>query len=193
MGQSRPEIIAWVSGHVLPHEKDVRAWLSRHGIAADQIDDVVQEAYCRIAALDSVSHIASGRSYLFRTAQNILLEQIRRARVVRIDTVAEIECLNIVDDEPSPERIAAGRLELKQVEKLILALPEKCRKIFVLRRIQGMSQRSIAAMLGVSENTVEAQAARGLRLILTAMTEQTSTRPNGIREFGAKVRIRHGN
>lgn len=170
--QNRREIVAWVGNEVLPHEADVRAWLCRHGIATDQVDDVIQEAYCRIAGLDNVSHIANGRSYLFRTARNILLEQIRRARIVRIDSVAEIELLNIVDHEPSPERIAAGRRDLRRVQALIARLPDRCRRIFELRRIQGVPQREIAEMLGVTENTVEAQAARGLRLILGALANE---------------------
>jgi RNA polymerase sigma-70 factor (ECF subfamily) len=172
--QNRREIVAWVGSEILPHEADVRGWLCRHGIAADQVDDVIQEAYCRIASLDKVSHITNGRSYLFRTARNILLEQIRRARIVRIDTVAEIELLNIVDHEPSPERIAAGRRDLRRVQALIARLPDRCRRIFELRRIQGVPQREIAAMLGVTENTVEAQAARGLRLILGALADEAS-------------------
>ncbi len=171
MGQCRREIVAWVGGQVIPHEADVRAWLRRRGAAADQVDDVIQEAYCRIAGLDDIRHIASGRRYLFQTARNIVLEQIRRARIVRIDSMTEIDFLSIVDDEPSPERIAAGRHELQRVRALIAGLPDKCRRIFELRRIQGMPQREIAAMLNVTENIVEAQAVRGLRLILKALAD----------------------
>jgi len=169
VAQFREEIIAWVGSQVLPHEADVRAWLRRRGLPADQIDDAVQEAYCRIAALDQVGHIASGRKYLFETARNIVLEQIRRARIVRIDTVMEIELHAIEEDELSPERIASSRRELQRVGNLIAALPERCRRIFELRRINGIPQREIARMLGVTENVVEAQAVRGLKLILKAL------------------------
>jgi RNA polymerase sigma-70 factor (ECF subfamily) len=170
MAQSRHEIVAWVGGHVLPHEGDVRAWLHGLSVAAHQIDDVIQEAYCRIAALDSVAHIISGRAYLFSTARNILLEQIRRSRIVRIDTVTEIDRLRVVDTEPSPERIAGGRRELERVRRLIEALPDRCRDVFELRRVHGLSQRETARRLGVTENVVEAQTARGLKLILKALS-----------------------
>jgi len=189
VAQSRQEIVAWVGGHVLPHEADVRAWLRRRGVAPDQIDDVVQEAYCRIAALDQVLHIGNGRSYFFQTARNIVLEQTRRARIVRIDSVTEIELSNIVDDEPSPERIAAGRRELQRVQNLIAGLPEKCRTIFELRRIDGVSQRDIAKILNVSENTVEAQAVRGLKLILKALSGDPAE-PSAIGKYDERVRNR---
>jgi RNA polymerase sigma factor (sigma-70 family) len=171
--QSRAEIVAFVGGQILPHEADVRAWLRRSGSFPADIDDIVQETYCRLAALDSVAHIASGRAYFFRTARNIAIEKIRRARIVRIDCVTEIDALNVVDDEPSPERIVAGRRELRRVQHLIEGLPERCRQIFTLRRIHGVSQREVAARLGVTENVVETQSMRGLRLILRALTEAT--------------------
>jgi RNA polymerase sigma-70 factor (ECF subfamily) len=171
MGVSRREIIAWVGGQILPHEADVRAWLRRAGSPAEDVDDIVQEAYCRLAGLASVAHIANGRAYFFQTARNIVLERIRRSRVVRIDCATEIDALNIVDSEPSPERIVASRRELARVRELIEGLPERCRDIFKLRRVQGMPQRDIARLLGVSENVVEMQTMRGLRLILRALTQ----------------------
>jgi RNA polymerase sigma factor (sigma-70 family) len=169
--QSRAEIVAFVGGQILPHEADVRSWLRRSGSYPADIDDIVQETYCRLAAMDSLTHIANGRAYFFRTARNIAIEKIRRARIVRIDCVTEIDALNVVDDEPSPERIVAGRRELARVQQLIEGLPERCRQIFTLRRIHGVSQRDVAARLGVTENVVETQAMRGLRLILRALSE----------------------
>ena len=69
--QSRREIISWVGAQVLPHEADARAWLYRLGTARHEVDDIVQEAYCRLAALNSVAHIANGRAYFFQTLRNI--------------------------------------------------------------------------------------------------------------------------
>jgi RNA polymerase sigma factor (sigma-70 family) len=169
--QSRAEIVAFVGGQILPHEADVRGWLRRSGSSAPDIDDVVQETYCRLAALEAVAHITNGRAYFFRTARNIAIEKIRRARIVRIDCVTEIDALNVVDDEPSPERVVAGRRELGRVQQLIKGLPERCRQIFTLRRIHGLSQKETALRLGVTENVVEMQSARGLRLILRALSE----------------------
>ncbi len=175
--QNRAEIVAFVGGQVLPHEADVRAWLRRSGSSAADIDDVIQETYCRLAALDSIVHIVSGRAYFFRTARNIAIEKIRRARIVRIDSVTEIDALNVVDEEPSPERVVAGRRELGRVQQLIEGLPERCRQVFTLRRIHGLSQRETARKLGVTENVVEMQSARGLRLILRALSEVQQDQP----------------
>jgi RNA polymerase sigma-70 factor (ECF subfamily) len=169
--QSRKDIIVWVGSHVLPHEAAVRAWLRRWMGRDQDIDDVIQEAYCRLAAMDDVTHVGNGRAYLFQTTRNIVLEQVRRSKIVRIDNVTDMGSLRIVDEAPPLDRIVAGARELQRVEKLIERLPLKCRQVFVLRRIHGVSQREIARTLGITQAAVEKQAARGLKLILNALED----------------------
>ncbi len=177
MDDDRSRIVGWVASQVLPHEKDLRRWLRKAGASEHDVDDIVQEAYCRLAGLKSVAHIISGRAYLFQTARNVAVERIRKARTVRIDYVTEIDSLNVVDSEPSPEQIVGGRRELRKVQVLIEGLPKRCREIFVMRRIQGLSQREVAGLLGVTENVVEMQTIRGLRLLLAAMTDSSNIEP----------------
>ena len=169
LAQSRKDIVAWVGSHVLPHEAAVRAWLRRWSSRDQDIDDVVQEAYCRLAAMDDVTHVSNGRAYLFQTTRNIVLEQVRRSKIVRIDNVPDMSSLSILDEAPPMDRVVAGARELQRVEQLIEKLPLKCRRIFVLRRIHGVSQREIAQMLGLTQAAVEKQATRGLRLIMKGL------------------------
>lgn len=171
MAETRAEIVAWVGRQIVPHEPDVRVWLKRK-LPAAAVDDVVQEAYCRIAALPAVAHIANGRAYFFRVAGNVVLEQARRARVVSFETAADTAFLDIVDEEPSPERVVSARVDLALVRNLIGRLPDRCRQVFELRRLHGVSQREVAARLGVSENVVEQQSIRGLRLVMKAMADE---------------------
>lgn len=166
----RARIMAWVGSEVLPHEADVRAWL-RRTLAPDDVEDVIQEAYCQIAGLADVGHIQSARAYLFTTARSVVLMRLRRARIVRIETVAEIDNLDVVGEDPSPERVAGGRRELARVQRLIDALPDRCRRIFELRKIEGLSQREVAARMGVAEHIVENDVGKGLKLILKAIAE----------------------
>src|SRR5689334_6262761 len=76
----RSDIVLWVGRHILPLEGEVRRWLRKAAVAPADVDDVIQEAYCRIAGLDAVSHIKEPRAYFFQVVRNILLEQVRRAR-----------------------------------------------------------------------------------------------------------------
>lgn len=171
MDEARRKIVLWVGAKVMPHEGDVRLWLRRSRVPQADADDLIQEAYCRMAALSSVEHIDRPDAYFFQIVRNLLNEQIRRSRVVRIEAAAEIESMSDADDL-SPERITAARRELARVQGLIAGLPERCRRIFELRKIHGLPQRDIARMLGVSESVVENDAIKGLRLILQTLRQQ---------------------
>jgi RNA polymerase sigma factor (sigma-70 family) len=171
LAQNRNEIIAWVGSNIVPHEADLRSRLRRMSVSEHEIGDIVQDAYVRISQLASVDHIRNGRAYLFQTARTVLLQKVRRERIVRIDALTEMETLGLQDDDPGPERRASARQELERVRALISALPDRCREIFELRRIQGMPQREIATLLNLPEHTIEAQATRGLKLLLKAIAE----------------------
>src|SRR3546814_14985195 len=108
--------MAWVGREILPHEAAVRAW-RRRTLDPNDLENVIQESYCQIASLKDVSHIRSGRAYFFTAARSIVLMRLRRARIVSIESVTEIESLNIVGDEPWPARIAARRRELDRVRR----------------------------------------------------------------------------
>jgi len=180
-GQGR--VVAWVGSHILPHETAVRAWLRRRLPPGQDADDVIQETYFRLSRLADVAHIVNPRAYFFQAARSIMLEHARRARVVRIEALTENDALRILDDEPSPERITAARRELARVRALIDLLPDRCRRVFELRKIEGVPQREIARRLGVSENVVENEAVKGLRLILKALEEDALEGPTAFRDI----------
>ncbi|CAL4869569.1 hypothetical protein MMA231_03861 (plasmid) [Asticcacaulis sp. MM231] len=169
ISQSRSEIVAWVGSHIVPHEARLRLWLKGMRISDDEVNDIIQDAYVRIARLQSVAHISDGKSYFFQTAKSVLIQKIRRSRIVPIGQLTEIDAANLSDTGPSAERRLSARQELDNVRALIASLPDRCRTIFEMRRIQGLSQKEIAKRLGVTENVVEMQAVRGLKLILKGL------------------------
>jgi RNA polymerase sigma factor (sigma-70 family) len=190
-GEARQRIVGWISREILPHETSIRRWLTR-ALDAATVEDVIQESYCRIAALPDISHIRSGRAYFFMTARSLVLQQIRRQRVVRIETVAEIEAFDMAQEAPSPERIVAGRRELSHVMELIQALPERCRQIMDLRKIQGLSQNEVAVRLNIPAHIVENDIAKGLRLIAKALAQHEELAERQFGRIGEEQRTRDG-
>ena len=161
----------WVGREILPHERDLRAWLGRRLVAAADVEDVVQECYCAIAQLSDVSHIAVPRAYLFTIARNLAQRQRKQARVVRLDAAQAVSDPSGESDHLSPERIASARQELQRVQAAISTLSDRARSIFVMRRMEGLAQKEIARRLGVTETIVENEASRSLRAILKIMVE----------------------
>lgn len=170
MDDDRDVIVDWVAREVLPYEARVRSWLSRVLPQPSDVDDVVQEAYCRLSALEAVDHIEHGGAYFFTTARSLVLQRLRREKTVLIDVARDAEAMEeVLADEPSPEHVVGARRELDRVLRLIGELPSGYRRVIELRRIQGLSQKETARVLGVTENVVENHSVRGLRMILRAL------------------------
>ena len=158
----------WLARHILPLEPALRAWLKRRRVSGLDIDDIVQETYARLATLDDVSGIRNHRSYLFQAAQSIILSFVRRQRIVPIYAVDDAELHGMVGDEASPETQTVDRDALFRIARIIAGLPDQPRRVFILRRVEGMSQRETAQHLHLSESTVEKHMARALRLFMDA-------------------------
>lgn len=165
--ERRRRLAAWVTEYVIPHEAAVRAWLSRARASQEDIDELIQESYSRLAALETVDHIDRPDAYFFSIARNLLVRRLRRAKIVPIEAIAEIDAYQD-DMRPSPEREASSRLEYRRVLALIDALPERRRLIVRMRKIDGFSQREIATALGISESIVENEIYHGVQAVQRA-------------------------
>ncbi len=160
---------SWLAEHVLPCEPALREWLRRRLSLRQDVDDVIQETYAILAGMADVSHIQQPKAYVYSVAHSVVLQQLRRAQVVSIEAVAEIDRVAIAGDEIGPERTASSRQELARIGALIDSLPDKCRQAFVLRRVEGYSQREIAQRMQISENTVEKHICKGIRVLMDSM------------------------
>lgn len=189
MHADRNSIAAWVAEEILPHEAAVRSWLIRHWRRAIDVDDVIQEAYCRISELDSVAHIRAGRSYFFTTARAVAIDMTRSAGYKNARPMTETEWLDVMDDGPTPDRAAEASQELEQATKLLAHLSWTCRQVIELRRVHGLSQAETASRLGVSENVVENHIVRGIKRLLKAASE-LEAHEQGEGEQGCSTPIR---
>lgn len=160
----------WIAQHILPYERELRAWLRRRlgALNPTDIDDLVQEVFARIWAAD-FSTILNGRAYLYATLRHLLTEQARHNRVVSIELLGEIESLNLISDEPGPDRYVGSRQELERVRAIVARLPPQCRRVFELRKFQGRSHLEIAKKMGISQKTVINHLTRALAKITEAL------------------------
>ena len=164
-------VVAWVSANVIPYEAELRQRLRRICGNTAEVDDLVQDVYCRLLKMETVAHVGEPRAFLMQIAKNIIIDRLRRDAIVHIYAVADLDELAVADSGPSPERVALARSELKWVLGMVAHLPERCRQVFRARKIQGLSQHETALSLGVSENIVEKETIRGLKLISDMVSE----------------------
>jgi RNA polymerase sigma factor (sigma-70 family) len=169
INERRHRIATWVAREVIPHEARVRTWLGRSRVSPEDVDELIQESYCRLAMLETVEHIDCPDAYFFSIVRNLHVRRLKRQRVVALETIAAIDAY--VDDCPSPERLAAGKLDYARMLGFMAALPERCRRVVQLRKIDGWSQKQIAAHLGTTEKAVEKQVWLGVKAIRAAWSQ----------------------
>ena len=127
------------------------------------IDDLVQESYARLIRAKEAGRITYAKAFLFTTARNAALDFFRRRRIVSIDSVADLSALPVVEDRPDASEAVNKQQELEMLSAAVRDLPERCRQVLTLRLLYGFSQKEIAAELKISEHTVKAQLAKGMR------------------------------
>ncbi len=128
---------------------------------AETAEDIVQDIFVKIAALPVNACVGNPTAYLFTVGANIWRNQVRtHSRAIQRDydwqsTTTKSLGREVVVSEPSPESLLETRQNLEQVASALAELPVKTREIFVLYRIEGMTQKAIAARLSISKSSVE--------------------------------------
>jgi len=159
----------WFSQEVQPHETLLRGHLHNAFPSLPDVDDIVQESYFRLIQAKKAGPIHYVKAFLFATARNAALDLLRRKRIVSIENVTEIDRLAVIGEEAGVADTVGRQQELALLADAIRALPERCRKVLTLRKLYGLSQKEIAAQLGISEHTVEVQVAKGMRRVAATL------------------------
>jgi RNA polymerase sigma factor (sigma-70 family) len=188
--------LEWFKAVVLPHEAAVRGRLRRICPPGFDVDNLVAESLARAYQAQEFARITAGRSYLLAIARNLLIDTLRRERIVSLDFVADLDVLR--SDDAAVERQIQARDELRWLQALVERLPPQARKVFLLRRVHDLSLATIAVQMGLSVSTVEKHLVKALKLVAQARAEREDdefgraapqdVRPAGDRRSGSRLR-----
>jgi len=146
----------------LKSRKFLRYVLSKILPQSLDVEDIMQEAYLRTYDAARKTAIKSPRSFLFKVARNLALNELSRASNRITSYIEDAAPREFHDDKVSVETEVAERAEFAEFEAAVSQLPSQCRKVFVLRKVYGHSQKEIADMLDISVSTVEKHVINGL-------------------------------
>jgi len=157
-----PEQAQWFADQIQPHDGRLKAYLRGAFPTVRDVDDVVQESYLRVWRECAKGPIRSARAFLFTIARRLAIDGTRRAKASPIETVADLAGLPFAD----PAMDVSGDVEQRErvaiLGDAIGRLPQRCREVFWLHKIHGLSRRETAERLGLAEKTVEVQTARAM-------------------------------
>jgi RNA polymerase sigma factor (sigma-70 family) len=161
---------------ILRLERFLRAYLHRFTPQPADIEDLLQETYSHLFKLTPEQRAAIGnvQGFAVRSARNVALDWIRRRRVVTMESLEELADQPFGDDAERLVEIAHSHQQLVRVAREVAGLPDRCRRIFTLRRVYGLSQKEIAQRLGIAEGTVEQQLVKAMRHCVERLRETPS-------------------
>lgn len=157
-----PEVSAWFAHEVQPHESSLRAYLRTRFPSLPDIDDFVQESYARLIRARAAGRVSYAKAFLFTTARNAALDFFRRRKVASIEAVEDLSAVPAEESVDVADALTRQQ-ELEMLAKAVSALPERCRQVLTLRLLYARTHREIALELRISEHTVKAQLAKGMR------------------------------
>jgi RNA polymerase sigma-70 factor (ECF subfamily) len=159
---SAASLSRWFADEVQPHDPQLRAYLRVAFPGVRDVDDVVQESYLQLWRNRRAGGVRSVRGFLFHAARHIALNVLRKERNAPFAVPGPQAVAAVPAEAADAADAAVLRERADLLAEAILALPPRCGEIVVLHKVHGLSQREVAARLGLSERTVETQVRTGL-------------------------------
>lgn len=138
----------------------LRLLIARTGDQSEA-EDLLQEIWVRLHAAET-GPVANGRSYLYRAANNLVLDRLRAtSRRAERETAwaslqqASNQAHDPADQRPNAEETLLAREEAAALMSAIEALPPGARRVFRMHKIDALPQAKVAAQLGISRSAVE--------------------------------------
>jgi RNA polymerase sigma-70 factor (ECF subfamily) len=161
---------AGLSGLLEGHRAELLRFLTARCGDAGEAEDLLQELWVK-ASHTAAGPVANGRAYLFRMANNLVLDRSReRQRTMRRDRnwldrdeIAPPVVEARADPSPGVEESLIETEEAQLLHQAIMSLPEGARRALVLYRFEGLGQAEIAAVMGISRSGVEKHLALAMR------------------------------
>ena len=148
--------------------KKVRAVVRRRGASRDEADDIVQEAFARLAAYSRAHELRSQEAFLVSAAVNIGRDQARRNRRAPFDA-GEVDFDVIADAAPQPDEVVRARERLRRAAAGLEQLNPRTRRILLAQRLDGIALPELARREGLSVAAVEKQVARAVLFLVKWM------------------------
>ncbi|WP_067734984.1 RNA polymerase sigma factor [Novosphingobium naphthalenivorans] len=174
------------------HRPELLRFLTARCGSADEAEDVVQEMWIKVSG-QATGPITNGRAYLFRMANNLVLDRARgrRRSMQRERTWLEAEgggVAHMPEDRADPgepaDEIIAREQEAEVLRDAIAALPEGAQRALRLYRFDEIGQKEIADIMGISRSGVEKHLALAMKRLRQALADCGAFDAAASREHG---------
>jgi RNA polymerase sigma factor (sigma-70 family) len=152
----------------LGSESALRRYLTRFVHRPEDIDDMAQETFLRAYTATSGRDIDFPKAYLFRVAKSVALRQLTKKTNQVTEFIEEAHMEEPAAGQTVEQEVEAEQ-KIRQYCEAIAELPPQCRRVFLMRKYQGLPHKEIAAQLNISVGAVEKQVTLGIKRCVSYM------------------------
>lgn len=142
-------------------------FLVRLRVRGDDVQDVAQESIARLLRYRDREPPDAWSALLYRIAINVTRDRARRPSLAPSGESSAVEP-DTIAAEDDPERHASDLQTLARIRAAILRLPPRCRTVYLMHRVDGLSYPEIARRCGISAKAVEKHMSHALRELRAA-------------------------
>ena len=156
---------------LLPHlgaAYNLARWLTRDDHDAE---DIVQEAFLRALKFFGGFHGEDGRVWLLAIVRNTSYTWLQRKRTRGPATAFDEEIHGAQADALNPEKLLLRKEDRQSVQQAVEELPMELREVVVLRELEGLSYKEIAAVADIPLGTVMSRLARARERLHVSLAE----------------------
>lgn len=144
------------------HHGALKRFIARYLSSQHDIEDVAQESFLRAFRAGMDYDVRQPKSFLFRIAKNVAVSQLRQKSRQITDYIEEQASSDLLTAEWTLEDDVIARERLAVQCEAVAALPPQCRRVYILRKVHGLTHKEIAARLGITRKTVEKHLYKGI-------------------------------
>lgn len=140
----------------------LKTYLRRFLKRPEDVEDITQESFLKVLEAGSKGEIRYPKAYLYRTARNLALNAKALKSNHVVDYVEDLLSPDVVAKTTALEDDSIAQQHFELFCRATAKLPEQCRKVIILCKVYGYSQKEVAQILGVNVGTVEKHVAKGM-------------------------------
>ncbi len=144
-----------ITASFLSVQAGLKQYLLRFLVRRQDVEDIVQETFLRAYESEKSQPIRSPRTFLFKVAKNLALNELDRKAARLMSYVGDMETLLPADAQSSVEDDVERQQKLAACMVAIASLSKQCRRVLVMRKVFGFSHKEIAQRMNLSVRTVE--------------------------------------
>jgi len=154
--------ITKIGSSFLEYKSSLAKYISRFIKHPQDIEDIVHDTFLNSYAAEINTKIHKPRAFLYQTARNLALKHLSKSSTRLTDYLEDQDLSEVYIEGSSPEETVESHEQFAFFCKAVQKLPLQCRRVFILRKVYGLSHKEIAKHLDISVSTVEKHLASGI-------------------------------